>query len=222
MNIPGIRFIFASLTAAVLGLCGALTEGQAVPPPPPPPPTATARSGPTMEETVQFMKKVLAGLSPISYSYTVNYDTPNDDGTWKPAFMQIQGTAKPYPSNFSWSPNKSCELGFTDFSERIHGVAIHDLVMHLDQIQPDKVALILNSDEQKKESTWEDTTWIHPVHKLRNQVSVDYSPEFYWVSNDGGNFAFGPFEDKTLAERFARALIHATTLCHKDEGPSPF
>jgi hypothetical protein len=32
----------------------------------------------------------------------------------------------------------------------------------------------------------------------------------------------GDFEDRALAERVAKAWIHAIVLCHKDEAPSPF
>lgn len=204
--------MFVFLTAVTLGLCGVQDKGQAVPaPPPPPPPAATAQAGPTMEQTVQFMKKVLGELSPVTVSYTIEHENQDDAGVWHP---------NSNPTTFPYAPVQITEWR----SENPCAVTME----HPANGKPKEVFNFGNYAPTSIRVLTSVELYQGPVNETsantRNWRVTNISPVFYVVNAGTGNTSeqIGPFEDKTLAERFAKALIHATTLCHKDEGPSPF
>lgn len=217
MNIADIRFVFAALTAVMLGFGGMNVRGQSAPPlPPPPPPAAALQNGPTLEETYQFMKKVSDDLSPVTYSYTMRYETAVDDGSWRPRSSQESGTFYPVAIGYFYPDKHEMLITYTRVDDK--GVQqITNKVVKFSEYAPTSVLIVDEAEEMEK--------FVLPDgQNSRNHKITDLSPDFWLVkAGTGGNITeFGPFGDKTLAERFAKALIHAAALCHKDEGPSPF
>ena len=67
--------------------------------------------------------------------------------------------------------------------------------------------------------------WVAYNHEKGLDFTV-IDPEVYVVTLRDKREKYAPelgdFQDKAMAERVAKAWIHAAVICHKDEAPSPF
>ena len=175
---------------ALIGSTHAVPQ-QAVPPPPRP-----ADAGPTLDATLSFIQQKMSGIGSMNYA---NYIHDNKDGNdW---IVQ-----KNYEiSNVTSNPS-ACMINFRQ-AEKNNGKSIYDNTGASIPFRDAEDVVVLPIEQAWKEADSKsgNTTW-----------SYRSDPEVYVMrvrrKNNGGlNDIF--FFDSALADRVAKAVVHAIELC---------
>ena len=173
-------------------------QAQTPVPAPPPPPA----SGPTLEQTIAFID----GMMRQHGRFSVDYPPP------------YQGSDRVVESQSLQSTDKcKCEYESTFTSDK-HHISIQKLL--LDSEDPRAVSVELANHRSTS------PIWSVRLRVEDNQGLYVDGKQFHWdieeLREENKHMDLGDFLSKDLAERVAKAYIHALVLCHKSEAPSPF
>jgi hypothetical protein len=168
----------------VLGLGICLIVGlRAVPQQAVPPPPKPADSGPSLEATMKFIQDKLNDLGPISYTLD-----NTDDGTVINLYRSTVSSVVASAAN--------CNISYK-WKDEVPGILAneYDVDIPLKEVESIKIDTIAAPDAYKATAI-RPQTYVLLVHGAHNDQ---------WDSL--------LFQDDALADRVAKALIHAIELC---------
>jgi hypothetical protein len=185
-------------------LAGATAQAQqSVPPPPQPAADKPAVSGPSLDVTLKFIQDKLNAIGTVNFAGYVHDSANNTDGVQKFSATISNAAANPGACSFSYH-----RLVFNNGSrEHDENVVINLRDVHSITVLPDEqdwqMYLVRTGDTTK---TVKDVPEISAlVIKLNN--GKDPTIRFY---------------EQELADRVAKALVHAVELCGGGPKPEPF
>jgi FKBP-type peptidyl-prolyl cis-trans isomerase len=174
----------------VLAVSAALAQGKKAVPPPPKP----ADEGPSLEVTMKFIQDKLNGIGPVNYVVYLHDNVVGNDWTNQLKVEFTKVVANP----------GECRIGFHGKLEN-NGVVIqdHDAEFFLKDVKDIVVMLV---EEGIKEG---ETAAGHPSWSVRVDPPI-FVLKARTDDTEGNTF---PFFDEQLANRVAKAMIHAVELC---------
>jgi hypothetical protein len=194
--------IVSLLLTAVLSASTALAQ-QNVPPPPQPPPDKPAISGPSLEVTLKFIQDKLNEVGTVNFAGYVHDASNNSDGVQKFSFTISNVAASPGACSLSYH-RVVFNNGGKEYDENVF-VNLRDVlsISVLPDEQDWQMYLVRTGDTTKTVKDVPDISAL--VIKLNN--GKDPTIRFY---------------EQDLADRVAKALVHAVELCGGGPKPEPF
>jgi hypothetical protein len=194
--------IVTVLLTIVLAAATVLAQ-QSVPPPPQPAPDKPAVSGPSLEVTLKFIQDKLGEMGTVNFAGYVHDASNNTDGVQK-----FSATI----SNVVANPG-ACSLSY----HRVvfnNGRKEHDenVVVNLHEVL--RIAVL--PDEQD----WQ----MYLVHNGDTTKTVKDVPDIsaLVINLPGGRDPTIRFYEQEMADRVAKAMVHAVELCGGGPKPEPF
>ncbi|MDR3751269.1 MAG: hypothetical protein P4K94_07250 [Terracidiphilus sp.] len=212
------------------------------------PPSPAPASGPTMEQTVAFINDTFAKIGEFHYNAgdepSVSAGSDNqglcaikrDDMA-----VHAQSISISTDSTLTFTSSATKTINDTECVPDKHGKLVIDKAtgnlatnvlvtkeevlvrqeLHLDALDPRTISVV--SNEVVRTSirllTGKDT-W--PGKTIPETFSVTIKRPSSETKGNTEMITIGTFYDKDLADRVAKAYIHAIVLCHKPEAPSLF
>jgi hypothetical protein len=194
--------VIAVILAVIMAGATALAQ-VAVPPPPQPAPDKTASSGPSLEVTMKFIQDKLNEMGTVNFAGYVHDSSNNSDGVQKFSATISNVVTNPGACTLSYH-----RLVFNNGSrEHDENVSINLRDVRSITVLPDEqdwqMYLVRNGDTTKTVKDVPDISAL--VIKLNN--GKDPTIRFY---------------EQELADRVAKALVHAVELCGGGPKPEPF
>jgi len=195
-----LKVCLMTMCFAALAVSTALAqEKKAVPPPPKP-----ADEGPSLQATMKFIQDKLNGIGPVNYITYVHDDVAGNDQNQQSKYEVTRVVADP----------TACRIGYHAKVE-INGKVNHegDAVFFLKNVGDISV---VPGEQAMKEAV---AAAGHPLWT----VKVD-PPNFTLKVNRTNSKVFNSFVffDEQLANRMAKAMVHAVELCGGGSEPEPF
>ena len=212
------------------------------------PPSPASAAGPTMEQTFAFINDAFTKMGEFHYDAGDEYSAPpygdfqglcavkSDDMTVHAQSILIStGSTLIYTSSVTKTINdKECvpdKHGRPVMDKATNELVIHVLVtkeevpvrqdLHLDILDPRTISVV--SNEVVRSSIFLVSgvgTW--PGKTNPETFSVTLKRPSSRTKGETETITIGTFYDKDLADRVAKAYIHAIVLCHKPETPPLF
>jgi hypothetical protein len=189
-------FMTVSLVVLIMGT--ALAQQKPVPPPPKP-----GDDGPSLEITMKFLREKLNDAGPVTYLTYVHDNVNGGDFTNKFKYEISKVYADP----------GNCNIGFHWKTER-EGAVTHDLDVEF-SLKAVTEALVMTREQDLKESS---VAAGHPELDAR----VDPSVFVLRVRKNSKGVNEFLFFDEQMANRVAKAMVHAVELCGGGSTPEPF
>ena len=185
-------------------LAGATAQAQqSVPPPPQPAADKPATSGPSLEVTLKFIQDKLNAIGTVNFAGYVHDSANNTDGVQKFSATISNAAANPGACSFSYH-----RLVFNNGSRE------HDenVVINLRDVQ--------NISVLPDEQDWQ----MYLVRTGDTTKTVKDVPEIsaLVIKLNNGKDPTIRFYEQELADRVAKALVHAVELCGGGPKPEPF
>jgi len=173
---------------------------QSVPPPPQPAPDKPA--GPTLEVTMQFIQDKLNGIGTVNFAGYVHDSANNTDNVQKFAATFSNVVANP----------SACTLSY------------HRLVINNGSREHDENVLINLREVQSISVLPDEQDWQMFLVRTGDTTKTvkDVPDVFALVIKLPGRDPTIRFYDQALADRVAKALVHAVELCGGGPKPEPF
>jgi hypothetical protein len=185
---------------AVLVVSGASAQQKKAVPPPPKP----KDEGPSLEVTMKFIQDKVDGVGPVNYVEYVHDNTAGNDWTNKlrGQVSNIVAVASACRIAYHWKEERNGTVA-SDVQGGFSLKSVGDVV-------------IVSAEQYQKEI---DTAGGHPEYSYR----ID--PPVFWLrvrrtDIKGSNDL--PFFDEQMANRVAKAMVHAVELCGGGAKPEPF
>jgi len=192
--------IVSLLLTVVMATSTALAQ-QSVPPPPQP--AADKPAGPSLEVTMKFIQDKLNEIGTVNFAGYVHDSSNNTDGVQK-----FSATI----SNIATNPG-SCTLSY------------HRLVLNSGRKEHDE-NVVINLREVKNISVLPDEQdWqMYLVRTGDSTKTVKDVPDIsaLVIKLNNGKDPTIRFYEQELADRVAKALVHAVELCGGGPKPEPF
>jgi hypothetical protein len=187
-----------------LGLAATTALAQlSVPPPPQPTADKPAASGPTIEATMNFIENKVNAVGTVSFSAYIHDSSNNSDWTQKISSTISSAVANPGACSIRYH-RLVTNNGKTEHDE--------DVVINMHEVQ----SITVMTDAQDWQSFL--------AHSGDNAKSVKEDPEIFAlvVKLSRGTEPTLRFFDQEMANRVAKAMIHAVDLCGGGSAPEPF
>jgi hypothetical protein len=169
--------------ALAVTTCG-LVRAQDVPPPPKP-----ADDGPSLEATMKFIEEKLGSIGPVSFISSYHHKTDSGKDFQDNVFFEVTKAR---------ASVVDCRIDYHMRSIQFSGNEDVDIALSLKDVEE---VVIQNAEQRFQE---ENSNWIirtnRPVFFLENKKKTGFGPNF-------------PLYNESLANRIAKALVHAVELC---------
>jgi hypothetical protein len=191
-----------ALVLAVV-MAGTAALAQVAVPPPPQPVRDRADNGPSLEVTMKFIEDKLNGIGTVNFAGYVHDASNNSDGVQK-----FSATI----SNVAANPG-ACSLSY------------HRLVFNNGSREHDENVLINLRDVQNISVLPDEQDWqMYLVRTGDTTKTVKDVPDIsaLVIKLNNGKDPTIRFYEQGLADRVAKALVHAVELCGGGPKPEPF
>ena len=199
MRVAMKRFLM-TICLVVLAVSAALAQGKKTVPPPPKP----ADEGPSLEDTMKFIQDMVSDIGPVNVVEHIHDDSADNDWTQLSKYEFTKVVANPGACliNYHWKTQTSgtvtADSDFGIFLKDVEDIAVMPMEQYLKEVV---------------------TAAGHPSWSFR----VD-SPVFVLKvrRTDSKETNVFDFFDEQLANRVAKAMVHAVELCGGGSTPEPF
>jgi hypothetical protein len=179
-----------------------------------PPTSAPADSGPTLAETMQFIQDKLNGIGNIVFSATLQDTSSESNGsTWNQTIQNeisnVVADQNQCRITYRW---KTTNQGSPYWEKRIRTSKDENDVFSLREVQE----IVLKPFEQDRNELYAKMGGSAMVLSTNPPVTLLVVRQPHGLENV---FAFS---DATLADRVAKAMIHAVERCGGNKTPEPF
>ena len=194
--------MIAVILAAIMAGATALAQ-QSVPPPPQPAPDKPAVNGPSLEATMKFIQDKLNEIGTINFAGYVHDSSNNSDGVQKFSATFSNVVANP----------GACSLSY------------HRLIINNGQTEHNENVFINLRDVQSIAVLPDEQDWqMYLVRSGDTTKTVKDVPEIsaLVIKLTNGKDPTIRFYEQELADRVAKAMVHAVELCGGGPKPEPF
>jgi hypothetical protein len=194
--------MMATILAVVLAGATALAQ-QSVPPPPQPAADKPAVNGPSLEVTLKFIQDKLNTVGTVNFAGYVHDSANNTDGVQKFSATISNAAANP----------GMCTLSY------------HRLVINNGSREHDENVVINLRDVQSIAVLPDEQDWqMYLVRSGDTTKTVKDVPEIsaLVIKLTNGKDPTIRFYEQELADRVAKAMVHAVELCGGGPKPEPF
>ncbi len=203
-----MKHFLMSICIAILAVSAGLTqERKAVPPPPKP-----ADEGPSLEVTMKFIQDKLNSVGPVNFVIRVH----DNNATGNDSAMQFSGEVSKVVANPS-----TCRIDYHSKSEQ-DGSVVYDSDTWFSLKAVDDIVVMSMEQRQKELNTGAG----HPslISNVEPPIFLLNLRRTIRLANgkDGKTANSFSFSDEQLANRVAKAMVHAVELCGGGAKPEPF
>jgi hypothetical protein len=192
------RFLM-TICLVVLAVSAALAQGKKSVPPPPKP----AHDGPSLEVTMKFIQDKINGIGPVSYVRYIHDNVAGKDWAFQEKAEDTKFVADTSACRISYHfKGESDGTEAVDKDDQFLLKDVEDIV-------------VLPGEQAYKE---ESAAAGHPSWSFR----VDPPFFFLKVRKPDKRRSYIHFSDEQLANRVAKAMVHAVELCGGGGKPEPF
>jgi hypothetical protein len=192
---------YLSLAVALFLTVGAAHAQEKKPVPPPPKP---ADEGPSLEATMKFIQDKVNGIGPINYVLEVHNDSTGEN--WTNHFRS-------QVTNFS-ADAIACRISYHWKAER-DGTVLGEWDRSWNLKTVEDIVVMPREQEQKEiDTAGGHPSWSYRVVPPVFLIKVRRTEKLPNVP--------GYFFDEQLANRIAKAMVHAAELCGAGANPEPF
>jgi hypothetical protein len=205
-----VRCATASILFSCLLAVAVCVSAQKVPPPPKP-----ANEGPSLEVTMKFIQDKLNGLGPINYDYQ-----------WTNTATGLTQRARHLTDEWTEveADPKTCVLR-GHVKEIMNGKVRWDRDVSY-RVRAIQKILVMNLEQQQNQNHatagLSDSARVSPPIFVIEVDLESFPARLYWDPNSGKDHGFFFLYEEEMANRVAKALVHAVELCGGGGKPEPF